>query len=278
MTTISVVNACLLFFSGLTFFTGLFIIQLRFWFKTKLGKELTVRYDLSRKDCADISNKIVSAIQAVMSSVAGFMMCYSCYHALVHCSDPVTLNYACFGSGYFIYDIVSMFYVSTLEEGRGRRESCWRKVWRYMKSSPLMLVHHLGLVTGGFLVGILRDTTRPADFIVGTVYLMEASTPFVSFRSILSTMKMKSSLLYMVNGILLLLFFPFFRILNLIYTAYLYGLEEGMTVEEVLYGMSPGWKITFVALVAPQVYWCRLILLGATRMIHQRRKLSRLER
>ncbi|ODM98332.1 Protein FAM57A [Orchesella cincta] len=274
MAAISPLNASLIFISGFSFFTGLFLAQLYFWLRTKLGIGLRKRYDLSRKDCSDISNKLVSAVQAIMCSVAALMMCSSCYKDLIHCSDPVTLFYACFGSGYFIYDLFSMFYVSTVEDGGEKGESYWKKLGRFLLNSPVMVAHHLGLVVGGILVAILRNPTRPADFIVGTVYLMEASTPFVSLRSILSTMKMKSSLLYLANGILLLLFFPLFRILNLVYTAHLYGLEEGMTVEEVLYEMPLGWKLTFVALIAPQVYWCRLILLGAARMIIQRKKHS----
>lgn len=78
-----------------------------------------------------------------------------------------------------------------------------------------------------YLRGNLGDCT------FGFVYLMELSTPFVSARGILSRMRLKSSRLYIVNGILMLLTFFVCRVLSLPYVCLLYSRVIGLSYVDV---------------------------------------------
>jgi Na+/glutamate symporter len=98
------------------------------------------------------------------------------------------------------------------------------------------------------------------DCIFGFVYLMELSTPFVSFRGILSRLKvslhqfhwlqylacssgkvfhvvsmfqMKSSQLYVINGLVMLVTFFFCRVIMFPYVFYLYSRIVGLSYWEV---------------------------------------------
>nr|CAD7425735.1 unnamed protein product [Timema monikensis] len=83
------------------------------------------------------------------------------------------------------------------------------------------------------------------DCVFGFVYLMELSTPFVSFRGILSKLKMKSSHLYVVNGLAMLVTFFFCRVVMFPYVCYLYSRLVGLTYWQVCEGpylWMPWWQ------------------------------------
>ncbi|ODN04213.1 Protein FAM57A [Orchesella cincta] len=263
----SVVGALGLFLGGWLLFPGLFLAQLYFWSRTSRGKRLRKQYDLTEKDCSDITNKLVSAFQAVLATTTGVIVCSSCYNDVLHCSHPITLIYAWFGLPYFFYDTISMFYVSTIADMKPK-DSAWKKFFRFVVKSPVIVIHHIVLAPVGFtLLVFFRDGVKNGDFFMGTVYLMEASTPFVCLRFILSKFRMKSSIWYAVNGLLMLVLFPVFRIVSLFYAAYLYGQQQLMSTFDALYEMPFGWKIVFFLAVAPQIYWYFLMWRGLVRMI-----------
>lgn len=56
--------------------------------------------------------RLVSAVQALLSSLAGFIVCrYSCTISFLHASHFMSEAYAWFGAAYFFYDIWSMYKV-----------------------------------------------------------------------------------------------------------------------------------------------------------------------
>lgn len=61
------------------------------------------------------------------------------------------------------------------------------------------------------------------DCVFGFVFLMEASTPFVSLRGILSRFGLKSSKLYVVNGLVMLASFFICRVAMFPYVLYMYA-------------------------------------------------------
>ena len=57
--------------------------------------------------------RIVSAIQAVLSSFSGAVVCtFSCPKNMLRTSHFMSQAYAWFGASYFLYDVYSMFVVS----------------------------------------------------------------------------------------------------------------------------------------------------------------------
>nr|CAD7445762.1 unnamed protein product [Timema bartmani] len=104
------------------------------------------------------------------------------------------------------------------------------------------------------------------DCVFGFVYLMELSTPFVSFRGILSKLKMKSSHLYVVNGLAMLVTFFFCRVVMFPYVCYLYSRLVGLTYWQAIWSLPTGCKIGIAVLMLPQVYWFILMLHGAIKV------------
>lgn len=63
--------------------------------------------------------------------------------------------------------------------------------------------------------------------------MMEFSTPFVSLRGILSTMRLKDSKAYVINGLAMLVTFFIFRVMMWPYVYYWYSGTVNMTVIQV---------------------------------------------
>lgn len=57
---------------------------------------------------------------------------------------------------------------------------------------------------------------------------MEASTPFVSLRGVLSKMGLKDSRLYIINGLIMLVVFFLCRVIMFPYVIYLYARSAGL--------------------------------------------------
>ena len=77
---------------------------------------------------------------------------------------------------------------------------------------------------GSFLICIFQYLRGGlGDCFFGFVYLMEASTPFVSLRGILSKIGLKSSNLYVVNGLVMLAVFFICRVAMFPGVIYLYS-------------------------------------------------------
>lgn len=100
--------------------------------------------------------------------------------------------------------------------------------------SPLMVFHHLFIGWYGLLViTYLRGAL--GDCVLSFFYIMELSTPFVSLRSILATMNLKNTRLYVVNGLTMLAFFFIFRICIIPYAFYWYASFANVSIIQVGY-------------------------------------------
>lgn len=91
----------------------------------------------------------------------------------------------------------------------------------FIKKNKLITFHHLFI--GGYgLIVISSWRGGLGDCIFSFMFMMEASTPFVSFRAILSILKLKKSKLYVINGLSMLITFLIFRIIMLPTLLYTY--------------------------------------------------------
>lgn len=73
---------------------------------------------------------------------------------------------------------------------------------------------------------------------------MEASTPFVNLRSILSTFGFKKSRAYVINGILMMITFFVFRILMWPFTIQLFGQEANLSFVQVSLHLRSGLTLS----------------------------------
>lgn len=97
--------------------------------------------------------------------------------------------------------------------------------------------------------------------------MMEFSTPFVSLRSILSTMKLKESRLYLINGLLMLAAFFVCRLLMWPYVLWRYSIAIRAANSWQAFQYLPwGCKVCIAILFLPQLYWFQLMLRGAIKV------------
>lgn len=246
--------------------------------------------------------RLISALQAVLSCVFGFLICnHSCRINFLTTSHIFSESYAWFASSYFLYDIWSMFvvYVTKIYDNLKLKEIDWSEtkdlidlipakengqlhVFRrvaideknpqkipsfidFMKRTKLMVFHHLFI--GGYgLVVISAWRGGLGDCIFSFMYMMEASTPFVSFRAILSILGMKKSKLYVVNGLLMLLSFMCFRIIMLPVLMYKYSVIIGLSLVDAILRLPTMCQVSILALFIPQFYWFFLMIKIAVKV------------
>lgn len=137
--------------------------------------------------------------------------------------------------------------------------------WQYIKITKLMVFHHMFIGSYGLIV-ISSWRGGLGDCVFSFMFLMEFSTPFVSFRSILSILKLKKTKLFFINGLLMLITFTIFRILMLPALLFHYSTVIKQTFVQALINLPLGCKLSIVALFLPQFYWFNLIIRVAMRV------------
>lgn len=102
---------------------------------------------------------------------------------------------------------------------------------------PLQLIRFLMDINNNCFYDVYLQYLRGGlgDCVFGFVYLMELSTPFVSLRGILSKMGLKTSKLYVINGLIMLGSFFFCRVAMFPYVCYMYSQVVGL----------PYWQVYF---------------------------------
>ncbi|XP_052739135.1 TLC domain-containing protein 3A isoform X2 [Bicyclus anynana] len=288
---ISVRRGAVLTALGLVYFVSLFELINVAALLTGAGARWRRRHRLSCGDVLDISNKLVSAVQAAFSCVTGAVVCaWSCTRDLMRTSHFMSEAYAWFGAAYFFYDIWSMYMVyvhmttnseyfrsklrraskpDALSAGDGAPAPRRPSFLAYCRHEPVILMHHLFIGGFGFLV-IVHLRGGLGDCVFGFVYLMELSTPFVSLRGVLSRLRLKRSRAYVLNGLAMLLAFLLCRVLALPYACLLYARAAGLSYADALRSLPAGCKLSIGALLLPQLYWFYLMSAGAVKVLRAR--------
>lgn len=129
----------------------------------------------------------------------------------------------------------------------------------FILRTKLMVFHHLFI--GGYgLVVISAWRGGLGDCIFSFMYMMEASTPFVSFRAILSILGMKKTKFYVINGLLMILTFLCFRIIMLPTLLYKYSEIIGLSFIDAIYKLPTMCQVSILLLFIPQLYWFILMI------------------
>ncbi|PSN38095.1 hypothetical protein C0J52_00857 [Blattella germanica] len=226
---------------GLIFFVSLFDLLNHVALRTSVGHMFRKKYELTLAEVMDISNKTVSAVQALLSCLTGSIVCiWSCTRNFLRSSHFMSEAYAWFGAAYFFYDIWSMYRVhsSSSNNTHGCR---YHRLKDYLTKQPVIVLHHLFIGSFGFLVIV-----------------------------------MKSSQLYVINGLVMLVTFFFCRVVMFPYVCYLYSQLVGLSYWEAILSLPVGCKIGISILMLPQLYWFVLMLYGAIRVFACRSKHARL--
>lgn len=322
---ISIQKGSLLIALGFVYFVALTDFLNKLILRTSIGLSFVKKYRLRISDVLDITNKIVSAVQAMFSCLAGFFVCrWSCPRNFLQASHFLSESYAWFAASYFFYDIWSMYKVYAAEasnkilatlglgatnaNGAAKRSKAegdsgaaavvnggaggaldeipsisngslsillasklgTPSFLRYLITHKLMVFHHLFIGSYGLMViSFLRGGL--GDCVFSFMYMMELSTPFVSFRGILSIMGLKESKMYVINGLVMLFTFFWCRVFLMPYVCYYYSQVVNLPFFEAFWRLPRGCKISILALFLPQLYWFRLMLRGAIKVFGKKK-------
>ncbi|NWW12422.1 FA57A protein, partial [Oreocharis arfaki] len=240
------------------FFPGLFILCIRLG---PCGVTFGVTPFLS------LRFRLVSTVQATMATVSGITVVLSCKN-VVHDRHWLAVEYIWVLVPYMTYDIYVMYlchWHKSQEKGILEKKHSLASVWSFLLQERLMVTHHL------FILIVLTPITQHfrgelGDFFVGCIFTAELSTPFVSLGKILMQLKMQDTLLHKVNGILILVTFFLCRILLFPFMYAAYARHVGIPVYLVPFRIPLHCNIANASLIAPQLYWFRLICRKAARL------------
>ncbi|XP_075594880.1 ceramide synthase [Balearica regulorum gibbericeps] len=245
--------------AGLLFFPGLFL----------LGRAALRRLRCPEPHAAILAARLVSSVQAVMASTAGYIISSSCHHVI---DDQHWLAgaYPQFAVPYFIYDVYAMF-LCHWHRGRVKGHevapppSLRAAAGAYLRKDMLMVLHHAAMVLVCFPVAALWRQGK-GDFFLGCLLMAELSTPFVCLGKVLILYKRQHTVLHKLNGVALLVTFLLCRVLLFPYLYWAYGRQRGMSLLQVPGALPPVYNAAAAALLAPQLYWFALICRGAWRL------------
>lgn len=294
---------------GFVFFISMTKLLNKILLSTTYGLKFVHHFHLSLSDCVEISNKLISALQAALSCFFGVLICaHSCRRNFLTTSHIFSEAYAFFGSAYFIYDIWSMFvcYVAKIYDNLKMKNITWSdsdkgeeereknlydliptldneelKVFnsftiknqkipsfiQFMKRTKLMIFHHMFIGSYGLIV-ISSWRGDLGDCIFSFMFMMEFSTPFVSFRAILSILGLKKSKFYVANGLLMIITFLCFRIVMLPLLMYKYSTLVSLSMFKAIMRLPLMCQLSIIALFLPQFYWFYLMIRIALKMFY----------
>ncbi|CAL1599393.1 unnamed protein product [Knipowitschia caucasica] len=249
--------------AGSVFFPGLFLLS-----KQCLKSFPMLRW--SERDAVIVSARLVSSVQAVMASSAGYIIASSCAD-IIEDQHWLTSTYIMFAVPYFVYDIYAMFMCYWYKiQVKGHEEEAAPRSMRsvlasYLHREFLMVLHHVVMVTVCFPVSVFWRQGR-GDYFQGVMFMAELSTPSVCLGKILIQYKQQHTLLHKVNGALMLITFFICRVLLFPYLYYVYG--RYASIPFYMVPLTVPWHCNLGAalLMAPQLYWFSLICRGALRL------------
>ncbi|XP_050979780.1 ceramide synthase isoform X1 [Labeo rohita] len=249
--------------AGSVFFPGLFLLS-----KQCLKSIPGLRW--SEGDAVVVSARLVSSIQAIMASTAGYVISTSCQD-IIEDQHWLTSSYILFAVPYFVYDIYAMFLcywyklqVKGHEVDNGSRSKA-AAVSGYLRREFLMILHHVVMVTVCFPVSVFWRQGK-GDYFQGVMFLAELSTPSVCLGKILIQYKQQHTLLHKVNGAAMLITFFLCRVLLFPYLYYMYGRYASIPFYRVPFAVPWQCNVGAALLMAPQLYWFSLICRGALRL------------
>ncbi|KAG7277572.1 hypothetical protein CRUP_013890 [Coryphaenoides rupestris] len=165
--------------AGSVFFPGLFLLS-----KQCLKHIPGLRW--SEGDAVIVSARLVSSVQALMASSAGYIIASSC-DDIIEDHHWLTSSYILFAVPYFVYDIYAMFMcywyklrVKGHEEAAAAPQHVGTALRSYLWREFLMVLHHVVMVAVCFPVSVGRG-----DYFQGVMFMAELSTPSVCLGKIL---------------------------------------------------------------------------------------------
>uniref|UniRef100_A0A3P9P514 TLC domain containing 3B n=1 Tax=Poecilia reticulata TaxID=8081 RepID=A0A3P9P514_POERE len=178
---------------------------------------------MSQSNQRSLSSSLVSSLQAVMATSAGWTIVSSCRDVM---EDRHWLAdaYILFATPYFCYDLLAMFLCYWFRLRVKGHQEAWpdggsvcAAVLGFLRREVLMVLHHVFMVAFCCPASLVWRQGR-GDYFQGLLFLAELSTPSVCLGKVL--IQKQDWLLHRVNGAALLLSFFCCRVLLFPYLYY----------------------------------------------------------
>ncbi|KAL4224395.1 Family with sequence similarity 57 [Mactra antiquata] len=250
-----------LLFSGLIFFTGSNILMRRI-----LNRLFSK--SLSSADQYLITEKCISSLQAILSTVAGIIIIEACQNDIMYDIHWLTNTYAWFGLPYFVYDIWAMYNTYYYLNNSMPMLTRCERLKHFTYSNIPMLFHHLCLPCVFFPM-ILYFRENKGDYFVGVLYTCESAIPFISIRFILAQLKMKDSIIYIVSGLMMIFVFFIVRICIFPFLYWKYGVYDSIPFLHVPFRIPIKCNMGCLVILLVQFYFLYLMVRGAFRVFYK---------
>eukprot|EP00736_Rhodelphis_marinus_P005881 Rmarinus@m.19385 len=166
---------------------------------------------------------------------------------------PEALPLMAIGAGYQVYDLVMMSQRARIEKRLGRKPGVYTS----------LILHHVFIIA----LALTVFTVRYGDFFIGAFISMEASTPFVNLRAILSEFGLKKTFVYTFNSVCMMISFFLFRIVAFPAFFYIYGVQHDVSFLAVPFVIPKKCVICTTLLFGLNLYWFFLMMRGALRQL-----------
>lgn len=230
---------------------------------------------LSKLSKLHISEACVSAVQGFVCGGIGLLAVIQCRHDVLHAQNEPVIHYCTIGTGYFMYDLVAMYYANLLDlKEKGKFGTFVQNFKSNLYNNGLMSAHHIILTS--VLFPALITYSSMGHFFAGCFFCMELSSPFVNFRIILSKMGLKSTKLYLYNGIFMMIIFALVRVLVFPYMYLQYTFQQSniqnITLYETFRKIPIACHLYNLVIISPQIYWLSLMINGVFSVLAKRPK------
>ncbi|EDV20133.1 uncharacterized protein TRIADDRAFT_32398 [Trichoplax adhaerens] len=208
--------------------------------------------------------RIVSSFQALMACTVGVTTVFS-VHDIIHDRFWLIEYYCWFGLAYFFYDIWAMYRSYRYEHKQLQDEVSLLRMFLHSKTS--VVIHHIAIPCIGFPI-VVYIRRGLGDYFLALFFLFELSTPFLSSVSVLQILKMQTSKLYTVNGILLLVTFFCCRVLMIPIMYWSYARYKNISwLWQVPLSIPMKCNIGCTVILLFQLFWLNQILRTITSNI-----------
>jgi len=260
------------FLLGVIFFPSIFLMCEMLLRSSKTGREYCQHFKINSNGIHDISNKVTSSTFALFACSIGWIVNQQCTGDIMKERFYILDNYLIFGVSYFFYDVISMYLVyNTLTKETVTVSSS--EVIQFLSDRPLIVFHHILVPLIGF-PALMYFRNGYGDCLLGTSFMIEASTPFVSLRVILVHLKMKDSLVYMVNGLMMLVSFFACRVMLFPILYWWYSSVVGLSLISTIISIPCWVHAATISLWLPQLFWFNKMLKGSLKVIKDRQRRS----
>lgn len=255
------------------------------------------KWVITRANALDFACKSVSAMFAIMATLTGIYILTTSDHNERKTSHEFLVGRVLVVAvSYFLYDVYAMYEVylakdrpvgskttnevtitsndqQTLESTSASSHNAVlvnskeKNFITFLHDNPLMAAHHLVIALIFTPLIALSRNHEPGDLMIAAALVMEASTPFVSLRSVLSDLHLKSSVLYVVNGLTMVFVFFWCRIAVYAIFYSIYGSLRNMTAIGAMWNTPWHCKIFTLMTLLPQLYWFRIMVRGAFKVV-----------